>query len=86
MPEGSKPSSLRVLIADDELNIRKTLALSIETDGHEVIAVSNAKDALDHASRSSFDIAFVAGRKRVPRPATGRTALRKGLITIFYLQ
>ncbi len=29
----------------------------------------------------SFAIALVAGRKRVPRPATGSTALRSGLIT-----
>src|SRR5580692_4016760 len=29
----------------------------------------------------SFAIALVAGRKRVPNPATGRTALRSGLIT-----
>ena len=30
----------------------------------------------------SLAIALVAGRKRVPRPATGRTALRNGLITM----
>ncbi|MBB2201719.1 hypothetical protein [Gluconacetobacter tumulisoli] len=29
----------------------------------------------------SFGIALVAGRNRVPRPATGRTAFRKGFIT-----
>ena len=30
----------------------------------------------------SLAVALVAGRKRVPRPATGRTALRNGLITV----
>src|SRR5215470_13091618 len=29
----------------------------------------------------SFGIALVAGRKRVPRPATGNTALRTGVLT-----
>src|SRR6201994_1041424 len=30
----------------------------------------------------SLAVALVAGRNRVPRPATGRTALRNGLITM----
>jgi hypothetical protein len=30
----------------------------------------------------SFGIALVAGRKRVPNPATGKTALRTGLCVI----
>ena len=50
---------LNVLVVDDELNIRKTLAMSIETDGHTVVAVSNAADALDQAAKHSFDLAFV---------------------------
>jgi NtrC-family two-component system response regulator AlgB len=50
---------LNILIVDDEINIRKTLAMSLEADGHTVIAVSNARDALDEASRRPFDLAFV---------------------------
>jgi NtrC-family two-component system response regulator AlgB len=50
---------LNVLIVDDELNIRKTLAMSLETDGHTVVAVSNGRDAVDEAARQSFDMAFV---------------------------
>ncbi len=61
-PEKSIPAvspSLHVLVVDDELNIRKTLAVCLETEGHEVIGVSNFQDARTEASRRSFDLAFV---------------------------
>lgn len=51
--------ALSVLVVDDEINIRKTLSVCLETDGHRVIAVSNFQDALSEASRRSFDVAFV---------------------------
>ncbi len=51
--------SLNILIVDDELNIRKTLALCLETEGYRVTAVSNFQDAVSEASRRSFDMAFV---------------------------
>ena len=50
---------LSILVVDDEVNIRKTLSLYLETEGHKVIAVSNFQDALTEASRKSFDLAFV---------------------------
>ena len=50
---------LNILIIDDELNIRKTLTVYLETEGHKVIAVSNFQDAVHEASRRSFDLAFV---------------------------
>ena len=52
-------SNLQVLVVDDEANIRKTLAVCLETGGHRVIGVSNYQDALVEASRRSFDLAFV---------------------------
>jgi NtrC-family two-component system response regulator AlgB len=52
-------SPLHILVVDDELNIRKTLAASLETEGHRVTAVSNFQDALAEASHRSFDLAFV---------------------------
>jgi len=51
--------SFNILVVDDEVNIRKTLSLHLETEGHRVVAVSNFKDALTEASRGSFDVAFV---------------------------
>ncbi len=49
----------RILVVDDEANIRKTLSLCLESEGHEVVCVSNARDARSEISRSSFDIAFI---------------------------
>src|ERR1700728_1234739 len=50
---------LNILIVDDEINIRKTLAMSLELDGHAVTAVSNARDALGESAQRPFDLAFV---------------------------
>ncbi len=52
-------SVLNILIVDDELNIRKTLGICLESDGHHVTGVSNFEDALVEASKRSFDLAFV---------------------------
>jgi two-component system, NtrC family, response regulator AlgB len=57
--EPASGSNLQVLVVDDEANIRKTLAICLETGGHKVIGVSNYQDALAEASRRSFDLAFV---------------------------
>ncbi|MGN6370477.1 MAG: sigma-54-dependent transcriptional regulator [Phycisphaerae bacterium] len=58
-----QPSSgaflLNILVVDDEINIRKTLAFCLEGLGHKVVAVSNSADAKAEASRRSFDLAFV---------------------------
>ena len=48
-----------ILVVDDEVNIRKTLSMFLETEGHRVIAVSNFEDAIAEASRRSFELAFV---------------------------
>ncbi|MGA3065767.1 MAG: sigma-54 dependent transcriptional regulator [Tepidisphaeraceae bacterium] len=52
-------SRLRILVVDDEINVRKVLAVSLETDGHQVVAVSNGEDALSEGARNHFDVAFV---------------------------
>jgi two-component system, NtrC family, response regulator AlgB len=52
-------NALKVLIVDDEANIRKTLTVCLESRGHSVTSVSNAQDALSEASRRVFDLAFV---------------------------
>jgi NtrC-family two-component system response regulator AlgB len=61
-PVKSNPAvkpSLHILVVDDEINIRKTLSVCLETEGHAVTAVSNFHDALAEASRRSFELAFV---------------------------
>jgi two-component system, NtrC family, response regulator AlgB len=50
---------LRILVVDDEANIRRTLSLCLEGLGHQTAAVSNARDAVTEASKQSFDLAFV---------------------------
>lgn len=52
-------NTLSVLIVDDEMNIRKTLSVCLESRGHSVSAVSNARDALAEAERQVIDLAFV---------------------------
>jgi len=56
---GIPPDTLKILVVDDEVNIRKTLSLCLEGNGHTVVAVSNFEDAVAEASRRSFDLAFV---------------------------
>jgi len=59
MPDDRNTPSVAVLVVDDEANVRRTLAMCLETEGHRVTAVSNAQDAVQEASRRSFDAAFV---------------------------
>lgn len=56
---GRAPSSLAVLVVDDEQNIRRSLTICLETEGHRVVAVANPDDAVEEARRRSFDMAFV---------------------------
>jgi NtrC-family two-component system response regulator AlgB len=49
----------RVLVADDEKNIRATLALCLEGMGCEVTGVASAAAALDAARRQAFDLVFL---------------------------
>lgn len=48
-----------ILVVDDEVNIRKTLSVFLESEGHKVIVASTFEDAIAEASRRSFDLAFV---------------------------
>lgn len=59
MQDDRSNPSLKVLVVDDEANVRRTLALCLEAEGHHVVAVSNVQDALREAARRSFDAAFV---------------------------
>jgi NtrC-family two-component system response regulator AlgB len=51
--------ALHILVVDDDTNVRKTLAMSLQADGHMTVAVSNGPDALAEAVRQHFDVAFV---------------------------
>jgi NtrC-family two-component system response regulator AlgB len=81
---------LNILIVDDELNIRKTLSVCLETEGHTIVAVSNYRDALSENSRLSFDVAFVdlrlgteSGLDLIPALLAGSPWLKIIVITAY---
>jgi NtrC-family two-component system response regulator AlgB len=55
----SMAPTLSILVIDDEPNIRNTLSISLEAEGHTVVAVANARDALEEAGQRVFDLALV---------------------------
>ncbi len=52
-------SSLSILIVDDEPNIRKTLAIALESQGHLATSAANPADALERAGERHFDLALL---------------------------
>jgi two-component system, NtrC family, response regulator AlgB len=82
--------ALNILVVDDEVNIRKTLSICLETEGHHVVAVSNAQDALKEAARRSFALAFLDlrlgtydGLDLIPKLLTVSPWLRIVVITAY---
>jgi NtrC-family two-component system response regulator AlgB len=60
MPEPkSELKALRILVVDDEENIRFAISMCLETDGHKVVAVGTIDDALDESARQAFDLIFL---------------------------
>src|SRR5436305_1281809 len=52
-------SALRVLIVDDDANIRLTLSMCLESDGHQVVSHGTIHEALAEASKRVFDLVFL---------------------------
>lgn len=52
-------SQLNTLIVDDEMNIRKTLTVFMESRGHRAKTVSSARSAMEEAELMRFDLALV---------------------------
>ncbi|MDB6121473.1 MAG: sigma-54-dependent Fis family transcriptional regulator [Pedosphaera sp.] len=50
---------MRLLIIDDEANIRKTTAVALEGMGHETLGAENGAVALKHIDDAHFDVAFL---------------------------
>jgi NtrC-family two-component system response regulator AlgB len=50
---------LRIMVVDDEANIRTTLSICLEADGHSVVAHGNIQDAMDDVARQVFDLVFL---------------------------
>src|SRR4051812_1799101 len=49
----------RMLVVDDERNIRKHLAMVLEAAGYEVDTAGDGEEALTKSKELSYDIAFV---------------------------
>src|SRR5207302_8694974 len=52
-------AALRILVVDDEANIRVTLSLCLEAQGHSVTAHGTIDNALAELSRQAFDLVFL---------------------------
>ncbi len=83
-------ASINVLVVDDESNIRKTLAICLEAEGHHVTAVSNFQDAVAEASRRTFHMAFVdlrlgtaSGLDLIPALISGSPWMKIVVITAY---
>ena len=81
-------AALRVLIVDDERNIRKTLAVCLQGLGCEVIETGTPAAALEALARSACDLAFVdlrlgkdSGLDLLPRLLAERPGLDVVIIT-----
>lgn len=53
------PSSMDVLVCDDESALREALRQSFEREGHRVVAVPDGHAALDRASTHPFDVVLL---------------------------
>ena len=73
--EADRPE-LQILVVDDEVHIRKAIAMCLEIEGHPVMAVSNFEDAVEEIKKRVFDIAFL----------DLRLGTKNGLDLIPYLQ
>ncbi len=56
MPNGK---AMRILLIDDEWNIKRTLTMALQADSHEVVAVESSSVALRQVQKAPFDVAFL---------------------------
>src|SRR6056297_4013526 len=47
---------MRILLVEDEENIRDLVKLNLEMEGYEVLALSNGKKAIDAVDQQHFDL------------------------------
>ena len=64
----------RILIAEDEPDIRNLIALTLEFNGFEVVSVNDGSEAIEAAKLGGFDIILLD--VRMPR-TTGYDACRR---------
>ena len=47
---------MRILLVEDEENIRKVVKLNLEMDDYEVVTTDNGKDAMKYFQEQHFDL------------------------------
>src|SRR6185436_4962955 len=50
---------MRIILIDDELNVRRTVVPVLKGMGHEVVAAANGRAALQELERETFDVALL---------------------------
>ena len=50
---------MRILVIDDEKNIRRTMAMALESMEHEVICVASGREGFSEIQRATFDVVFL---------------------------
>jgi NtrC-family two-component system response regulator AlgB len=50
---------MRILVIDDEKNIRRTMAMALESMEHEVVCAASGKEGLREIQRVTFDVVFL---------------------------
>src|SRR6267143_4444105 len=88
--EQALPAPMRVLVVDDERNIRKTLVVVLQGLGCAVTEAATSEAALEALGRSAFDLAFVAlrlgkedGLELLPKLLAARPGLDVVMITAY---
>ena len=50
---------MRILVIDDEKNIRRTMAMALESMEHEVICAASGREGFSEIQRATFDVVFL---------------------------
>lgn len=53
---GGNPMATRILVVDDDDDLRQHIELILTADGHEVQTAAHGQSALDHYSQGRFDL------------------------------
>jgi DNA-binding response OmpR family regulator len=56
---GVASNTLKILVVEDDSDVRNTLVDSFERGGHQVMAVADGRAAIDRASTESFDMVLL---------------------------
>lgn len=57
--ESERPDALKVLLADDDAEVRRVVEMALLKAGHQVTAVTNGLEALNRVRTESFDLLLI---------------------------